>query len=164
MSEVQTKTAEAPAQRGPMFYKLRPQNVRLNAENFLNRTYFVHLNADMTFQDLFDHPDAWSEVQTSSRALRKYDTLTVFMADESQMAECVVMAANASSVSLSKPRITQLEARTAASFETPEYAVRFDGANGWRVWKKDIQSFVTNGTTSEIVAREELMRLYPRKA
>ena len=139
-----------------------PDRVTLNYDGFAFRSFLVRVPADFVADDL-KQPEAWSKVQASGRALRKFDQLVIVAFDEAWVAECMVASANGAGAVLAKPRLTTMPARYDKLFEDDLYRVAWMGS-GYIVERKKDGHRMTQPTANPQLAERLLAQLYPARA
>lgn len=164
-----TKLAEkaaAPVAPEPPPLKLQevdPANVQLNDESYVVRTFIVRLPKGWTAATLNEWPQGWSRVQARPRAMRKLDRLVCISFEEDWLAECWVAEASQVSVTLAKPKITQLGARQGNLYRDDQFFVEWQG-RGFIVRRvSDGFAVVSEPQATEQLAIREIKNLYPQK-
>jgi hypothetical protein len=164
MSTAATKSpppTSAPPPSGKAF-EIDPSRVTCNVAGFCWREFEVRLPCGATLQDL-NRPDLWRMVQLSPRiALRRLDRVSVLAYDESWIAECVVSGATETGVTLAKPRVTELQARTEVLFQDGTYRVQWQGDGYAAVRVRDGQ-VMTPSRPNATLAERDLKALYPQR-
>ena len=160
------KTAMAASSNdGIAFPRTAPEidhaRVVINHDGQVWRTMFVRLPKDMIADDLKE-PSIWKAVQSTPRALRKFDELLLVSYNEDWFAECRVASASGVSVVLAKPRLTTMPERYEKLFSDGTYRVAWMGA-GYVVERISDGQRMTQPVANVALAERELARLYPAR-
>jgi hypothetical protein len=143
---------------------LHPRSVAKQADGFVFREWVVRLPFGMSVNDLIEQPTLWRIVQGDPRtALQKLDRVVVLDFDEAVAAEAIVSAASDTSVTLARPRLTDLQSRTTEpQIEDELHRVVWDGGN-YVVKRKSDGQVMTQPTPSRRQAERDLANLRPRR-
>jgi hypothetical protein len=128
-----TETLTAPAQREVL--PIKPTSVRLNAANYCNKEWIVHVDDTLTLQDVTSSkPELWRLVQrTRDRALSEGDEVRLVWHD--QIAVAIVDFADADEVYFLRPTTHSRRQRDRVAWTDGNFEVRsVQGA--WTYFRK----------------------------
>lgn len=132
--------------------------VQVDKEGFVSRDIFAWAGPDTVADDLRE-PSIWKKTQMNSMtALRKYDRITVFGADESWMVEGVVAVAKKDSAKLGILKVASFLEAGESLYQDADHRVVFDGGcfYGERIGDG---VRVTHGCTTEATCVYQLQQI-----
>lgn len=143
---------------------IKSSAIKINSEGFCWRDALLRLPSGYVIQDLHDWPEAFKNIQSSSRtALRQFDHLLIVDYSESTWAEAIVSFASATKVHLVGVRIISAQKREDDSYADDTYKITWAGS-GYAVTRKADEAPMGAQTfANERAAKAYLLSLYPRK-
>jgi len=149
--------------------EIKPHSVSLHAEGFCFNEWRVILPASLDFNIIREHPEVWRKVQISVQnatgaGLRKFDRVTIILADESKIMEARVVSSTGKVVHLTGERIMKFSTPDSTTgFADDTYRAYWD-AGGFCVERKADGVKMTNERFANIdLAKTAIRALYPKK-
>jgi hypothetical protein len=127
------------------------------------REWQIRLPAAAALHDLNENAGLWRLVQSSGKALRRFDRVAIIAYDESWMAEAIVAGATGTGVALAGIRKIDLPPRRERLAEDDTYRVEWFGS-GYALVRKADRLRVSAIVQTVQEAERELSRKYTRAA
>lgn len=141
---------------------VKPNAVQIDSEGFVTRHLVVHAPPGAVADDM-RNPGVWKLVQgNAATALRKYDSLTIFAADEGWMMQAMVSVAKSDSAKLAIGKVSTFQTAGEGLFSDGTHKVVFEGI-GYFVERISDGGKMGHGHASEALAIDAIRRLYPQR-
>jgi len=149
--------------------EIKPGSVSLHSEGFCWNSWRVILPASLDFNIIREHPEVWRKVQQSVSnstgvGFRKFDRVTIVLADESKLMEARVVSTTGTVVHLTGEKIM--------SFSTPDSTTGFADDTYRAYWseggfcverKVDSVVMINQRFANLDLAKAHIKSLYPKK-
>jgi len=154
----------------PIEYSMiKPALVSIHVEGYGWNEWKVVLNEDHDFNIIREHPEVWKKVQASASTavgvgLKKFDRVTVILADESKLMEARVVSTTGNKVHLTGEKIIK--------FSTPDSTTGFADETYCAYWsdggfiverRSDGVPMVNYRFANLDLAKAHIKSLYPKK-
>jgi len=148
---------------------INPQSVSHHADGQCWNEWRVILPEHLDFNIIREHPEVWKRVQISvssatGAGLRKFDRVTIVLADESQIMEARVVASTGEKVYLTGERIMKFSAPDSTTGYADDTYRAYWSEGGFLVErKKDGVPMINQRFANIELAKAHIRSLYPKK-
>jgi len=149
--------------------EIKPGSVSLHAENYCWNEWKVILPASLDFNIIREHPEVWHKVQKSVAnatgvGLRKFDRVTIVLADESKVLEARVVSSTGKVVHLTGEKIMSFSSPDATTGFADDTYRAYWSEGGFCVERKVDSVVMINQRFANLdLAKAHIKSLYPKK-
>jgi len=148
---------------------INPQSVSHHADGQCWNEWRVILPEHLDFNTIREHPEVWKKVQISvssatGAGLRKFDRVTIVLADESSLMEARVVSSTGEKVFLTGERIMKFSTPDSTTGWSDDlYSASWD-SGGFAVFRRSDGICMINQRFANIeLAKAHIRSLYPKK-